>query len=502
MDSRYANDHWILEDDMGMARTGDLLARMSLEVNTPFSVRVTGKWGSGKTSVLRRAFVTLKGQPVEQAVLLGEPKQEAGSDKWKNFHFDADDRQPVLDWESEISSRAEQSLCVWYSPWQHQQADNPLIPLLLEIKAQFSTRIKIGEKLNRSAGLATMTLLERAIDGAATLMFQKNMKLVQGTTDAVRKSWKESNPDLTKLSDGQRFQLLFEDAVENALKSLPENKKDDFKNSRLIIFIDDLDRCEESIIINLLESIKLYLGSPHCVFVLGMDDTAILGALKRFWEGRSEDENREYLEKMFQATVAVPLPKHKGIRGFLEKQLCLHEFMEPKNCAVIIEELLEPNPRKIKNFLNSLCAAWNQFNFKERAKDSDDVYRFIMFQYIRLYHRPVWRILERQPKALMILRQVLVGVPDEQLPEDVAFEEDLQGVLKELFTRIFIHVVKDDEKNPEDQKLYHRSIPIDQAVTLFEERLDRKRSDEVIVRLFKKFIPKNMALADIYLYLS
>lgn len=119
MDSRYANDHWILEDDMGMARTGDLLARMSLEVNTPFSVRVTGKWGSGKTSVLRRAFVTLKGQP-------------------------------VLDWEPDVRSRAEQSLCVWYSPWQHQQAGNLLIPLLLEIKAQFSTRIKIGGVLKRN----------------------------------------------------------------------------------------------------------------------------------------------------------------------------------------------------------------------------------------------------------------------------------------------------------------------------------------------------------------
>ncbi len=45
MNSKYMNDQWTLEDDLGIAGTGDILARMVLEVQPPFSVRVTGKSG-------------------------------------------------------------------------------------------------------------------------------------------------------------------------------------------------------------------------------------------------------------------------------------------------------------------------------------------------------------------------------------------------------------------------------------------------------------------------
>jgi hypothetical protein len=45
---------------MGMGRAGDALARMALEVAPSFTIGVIGKWGFGKTSVLRRAFATEK----------------------------------------------------------------------------------------------------------------------------------------------------------------------------------------------------------------------------------------------------------------------------------------------------------------------------------------------------------------------------------------------------------------------------------------------------------
>ena len=83
MNSKYLNDQWTLEDDLGIAGTGDLLARIVLEVQPPFSMRVTGKWGSGKTSVLRRAFATLGGQPIQLAVPLSENNiTESGLKKW------------------------------------------------------------------------------------------------------------------------------------------------------------------------------------------------------------------------------------------------------------------------------------------------------------------------------------------------------------------------------------------------------------------------------------
>lgn len=58
---RYVNDAPTLADGFGTTIAGDQVARMALEAATPFTLGVTGKWGAGKTSVLRRAFFTLKG---------------------------------------------------------------------------------------------------------------------------------------------------------------------------------------------------------------------------------------------------------------------------------------------------------------------------------------------------------------------------------------------------------------------------------------------------------
>ena len=73
---RYNNDFWTLEDELGIAHTGDQVARLALEVPAPFTIGVIGQWGAGKTSVLRRSFVTLGGKPLSQAVLLGDNETE------------------------------------------------------------------------------------------------------------------------------------------------------------------------------------------------------------------------------------------------------------------------------------------------------------------------------------------------------------------------------------------------------------------------------------------
>lgn len=130
-------------------------------------------------------------------------------------------------------------------------------------------------------------------------------------------------------------------------------------------------------VIGLLESIKLYLGSRKCIFIFGLDDTAVVNSLGRFWQGRGGDDNREYLEKLFQATIHVPLPKKTKIKGFIEGQLKAHGFPGHDECAGHVEQLIEPNPRKIKNFLNSLCATWNLM-----AHETPDPYhakKFILF---------------------------------------------------------------------------------------------------------------------------
>ncbi|MCP4657516.1 MAG: hypothetical protein GY856_19090 [bacterium] len=506
VDEAYVNDASILEDGFGSTIAGDQVARMALEAMTPFTIGITGKWGSGKTSVLRRAFATLGGKPISQEVPLGKVRADTGRDDWKRWACSDDQRQKDLGWEDELLRKAERSLCVWYSPWQHQTAENPLIPLLLEIRAQFTTRIKVRETLanvNRRGGLAGLALIERVVDAAAGLALGRNVKFAGGTSEAVRKAWREAAPAEPTLGDGQRFHLLFEDAVESLLGALPRPKGrrkaagDGESQGRLIVFIDDLDRCEESAVVELLESIKLYLGSKGCVFVLALDENAVLSALERHWQGRSEDANREYLEKLFQAVVPVPLPRAPAVRTFLEQRLRRHGFPKPEQLAKLIEDLLEPNPRKIKNFVNGACASWGLFRGAPEAGELKFAQRFLLFHYLRTQHKPVWRLLERQPWSLMILSKVLTGGADQTLELPPGVDPDEQGILEALLFRAFAHVLKADTFEPG----FHRHIPIAEAVELFQQRIDRKRSDEHFIRWYRKLITPEMDLPDEFLYL-
>jgi hypothetical protein len=501
MTHRYVNDSATLEDSFGIASSGDLVARLALEADTPFTIGVTGKWGSGKTSLLRRAFATLKGQPVQLDVPLSPKARKDENEPWERWAYDK--RGQELAWEDDTVERAGRSLVVWYSPWQHQAEENPLVPLLLEIRSQYATRFKIRDKLtdiNRRGGLAGLALIERVIDAAAGLKFGRSTRLFEGTTDAVRKAWRDAAPAEPEMSDGQRFHLLFEDAVETLLAGLPGRKGD--SPGRLIVFIDDLDRCEESVTVRLLESIKLYLGSRHCVFTLALDEGAVLEALRRHWAGRSDDSNREYLEKLFQVIVPVPVPRPRSIVGFARQQFERHEFPCSDGCAELVSDLLEPNPRKIKNFVNSACASWVLFKKALRPpadEERDRLFtrRFLLFHYLRIQHKPVWRLLERQPWALMILTQVLTGSPPQlaRLPAHV--DADEQRMMEHLFERAFSHVLKDD-KGERDR---HRHLPILDAVSLFQERIDRKRSDECFLRLYKVLVPPDMSLLEDLLYL-
>ena len=447
-----------------------------------------------------------------------EAKREKDDD-WKSLEHNAsEERKKQLSWPAGVHDDAKQVFCVWYSPWQHQNETNPLIPLVKEIQAQFSTcmRLKQGAKeINRRGGLAVAKLLEHLVDAAATIALQKNMTIAKGMTDAVRKGWQDAAPDLTALSDGQRFHLLFEDAVTEVLHVVTGSSgKKLCEKARLVIFIDDLDRCEEEVIVRLLEAIKLYLGSERCVFVLGLDDNAVMEALKRHWN-RAEDANREYLEKLFQATLSVPLPTGEGIRQRIREQLQTHEIpscgeMKIRSdirtkMAEDIEQLLEPNPRKIKNFINGLCATWNMLGAGDWVKDENLARQFIMFHYLRQYHRSVWRIMERQTETLKLLRAVLVRAGSTDPVNFENINEQDQRLLKEFFARSFSHVLADTSKvfgedtKQEERERFHRNQDLDAAILAFQERQDRKRYDEYLRQLLEVCIDAKKELPQEYL---
>lgn len=91
---------------------------------------------------------------------------------------------------------------------------------------------------------------------------------------------------------------------------------------RLVIFIDDLDRCMPDVALQVLEALKLYLNIDKLIFVVGVDRTVIDGLVKEQYKkmGLDEEKCKQYLAKMFQIEIEL-IPSEIQVEAFLDQQL-------------------------------------------------------------------------------------------------------------------------------------------------------------------------------------
>ncbi len=132
-------------------------------------------------------------------------------------------------------------------------------------------------------------------------------------------------------------------------KDCTEVVKDFTNDGKLVVFIDDLDRCLPENAITVLESLKLFIGNAHCIFVLGMDHSIVEAGIKiRYGDDKTLITGRNYLDKIIQVPFFLPPVLDENLRGSLPKDL---DFSE--EVWEIIRMGMGGNPRKTRRFVNS-----------------------------------------------------------------------------------------------------------------------------------------------------
>lgn len=121
------------------------------------------------------------------------------------------------------------------------------------------------------------------------------------------------------------------------------------KNGKLIVFIDDLDRCLPENAITVLESLKLFIGNAKCAFVLGMDHHIVEDGVKFRFGEKIRMSGREYLEKIIQVPFFLPPVPFNKLREALQVAKTA-DYSE--NVWKLVEHGLDNNPRKTNRFVN------------------------------------------------------------------------------------------------------------------------------------------------------
>jgi hypothetical protein len=128
----------------------------------------------------------------------------------------------------------------------------------------------------------------------------------------------------------------------------------------LVVFIDDLDRCSDEVVVKVCEAVKLYLDAPGLIFVLACDQSVLARGVALSARGGT-GEGRAYLEKIVQVAYRMPPPDENLVRRLIRK------YAQASGTADLIDYTVQDiliegtgrNPRRIKRIINSFILEYS-----------------------------------------------------------------------------------------------------------------------------------------------
>jgi predicted KAP-like P-loop ATPase len=167
-------------------------------------------------------------------------------------------------------------------------------------------------------------------------------------------------------NNGETTVLMLRDALQDVVnKCLEEDKKQGNNNIGFLFFIDDLDRIDPPVAVEILELIKNIFEVENCLFILAIDyDVVVKGLEPKFGPltDKNEREFRSFFDKIIQLPFSMPLSNY-SIDTFLIESLqnvnyiSSSDFNDQDFKVLITEMALESvgtNPRALKRLINTL----------------------------------------------------------------------------------------------------------------------------------------------------
>jgi predicted KAP-like P-loop ATPase len=180
---------------------------------------------------------------------------------------------------------------IWFNAWRYEGRDEAQSALIHAIISKLEEDLSLGEDVKRT--------LKQLKSSANVLklakVITKTALTLSPDVDGFFSAFEKQNE---KVSDTiERFDREFADVLARA------------KISHLVVFIDDLDRCSNEKVIETLETIKLFLNTPACTFVIGADSEKIEEAVGQIYGVDEKTRHRDFLEKIVQIPFVIPEQK-------------------------------------------------------------------------------------------------------------------------------------------------------------------------------------------------
>jgi formylglycine-generating enzyme required for sulfatase activity len=384
------NDQPTEKDALDFTPYVETLADIAQTGNTPLTIGVFGTWGSGKTSLMKMVKNNL---PDDFTV--------AWFDAWKYDKEESLWRAFLLSVLSALKETAEKQ----GKPTEEFEKLQSLLYREMEVEKVGGVTIDLAKLGGVTAkGLAQLSL--SFIPGLSSLT-----KLVEELQSGAAKGVDEATSAIQR----ERTKIYIEQIqfLEQFQEKFSKLIKTHIAPKRLVVFVDDLDRCLPEKAIEVLEAIKLFLDVENCVFMLGLDQDVIARGIEMKYkefgikEGEGQNftiEGVRYLEKIIQLPFQIPPVEKNDMGDFV---VGLSAEWPHADCADVFAEGLGDNPRQIKRTVNVFLMLWRLAEKrKEKLKERVKPLRLAKVVAIQAVYPDLYNLLlKEEPRYLRELEE-------------------------------------------------------------------------------------------------
>lgn len=350
------------DPQLGFSAYADAFAEIIEHSRPRFSIGIFGGWGSGKTTLMRAIEANVSTLPG--------------------------------------------TVSIWFNAWRYEKEEHLIVPMLDTLRdalVQWAAAAEGEAKRRATKAASTIARATRALLAGFSIS-GKLFAGIDASLDAnkVAAEWRKAGEDEAAARRPHSFYHASFNAMREAISEFVAGGA-----NRIVVFVDDLDRCLPENALQVLESMKLFFDLNGFVFVVGLEQGVIERAVAlkypapRESEGLQAVSGSEYVKKIFQVPYTIPPVTTKQLPEFVEavigsakvegshldpdQESDLRDVVARHLAFVVGEQGV--NPREIKRFMNAYTLQMKMLH--PRLGDSLD--RRIVLALQVMNFRPDWR---------------------------------------------------------------------------------------------------------------
>jgi uncharacterized protein YjbI with pentapeptide repeats len=365
--------------------------------------------------------------------------------------------------------------------WRYKREQFPLVSLLKSIsyalpdEKQFDD---LKEKLETGAinFLKTPDIITSIISKYAS----EEDEISHEMFDSFKK---ELYSKIQLISELDRDTVYF-DGFEEIKKEL-KNLRLDNPAFRIIVFVDDLDKCSPKKAFEILDMIRVFHDIEGFIYIIGISHDMIV-KLSKIENNEMSNEVEHYIKNLIQVPITLPKWSNQDIvklvRDFIKKDMIHDKFKDvvDKNIE-LISVAIDNNPREIIRFLNNFVVAHEIFsgnkNFEAKqlifsGKKNFEAKELLVIQAIHLRWSKFYNVLVKSDESFFNGLDKYLKMDEEtrfktlDLYEGKKDEDDMKvwKVLRDFKTDSdlwnFLVQNSDTLRNIQDWTMYRRAIEV------------------------------------------